>query len=183
MFQVIGTPADSIRESLSVMPLRLLPLSKAAVSKLTADHAGYFEHTIAKGTYAAQNEDVYTVGTAALLLTDTAFSGAEIAALTRSIFAPGHDYSSLGSAQAAQISLATSRVGVSVPMHSNAAQTLEAMEKEAAEGVQSQDVKASAKPNSPPDAGALVGAGSDTGELATKNEAAAQETGTPSQGQ
>ncbi len=132
VFQMIGTPADSIRDSLQAMPLRLLPLSKEAVDKLIEGHAGYFAHTIAKGTYSTQDQDVYTVGSAALLLTDTAFSDAEIAALTRSIFAPGHDYSSLGSAQAAQISLATSREGVSVPMHSSAVQTLELMEKEAA---------------------------------------------------
>jgi hypothetical protein len=62
-----------------------------------------------------------------MLLTDTAFSDAEIAALTRAIFAKGRDYSALGSSQGAQISVETSRIGMSVPMHQAAAKVLDSM--------------------------------------------------------
>jgi TRAP transporter TAXI family solute receptor len=133
VFQVIGTPADSIRASLASMPLRLLPLSEQAVAVLVNEKRGYFPFSIAKGTYPNQEHDVRTVGTAALLLTDETLSDAEVAALTRNIFEPGHDYSSLGSAQAAQISLATSQQGVPVPMHAAAADELERMSSRAAD--------------------------------------------------
>ena len=127
VFQVIGTPADSVRDSLMDMPLRMLPMSKDALSKLTEAKTGYFPYLIAKGTYSGQNQDIQTIATAALLLTDTAFSDAEIASLTRRIFEKGHDYSALGSAQGAQISVQTSRLGLSIPMHATAARTLESM--------------------------------------------------------
>lgn len=127
VFQVIGTPADSIRASLAFMPLRLLPLSPEAISKLANEKRGYFPYTITKGTYPSQEYDAPTIGTAALLLTDATLSDAEVSTLTRGIFEPGHDYSSLGSAQGAQISLATSRKGVSVPMHEAALKELDHM--------------------------------------------------------
>lgn len=127
VMQVIGTPADSVRQSLTDMPLRLLPLSAAAVSTLTEARQGYFAYTIAKGTYPGQAQDVSTIATAALLLTDTAFSDAEITSLARRIFETGHDYAALGSAQGAQISLATARMGLSVPMHAAAARALDAL--------------------------------------------------------
>ncbi|RTZ45771.1 TAXI family TRAP transporter solute-binding subunit [Candidimonas sp. SYP-B2681] len=127
VFQVIGTPADSIRASLTSMPLRLLPLSTEAVSKLADEKRGYFPYVITKGTYPGQEHDIQTIGTAALLLTDATLSDAEVGALTRDIFEQGHDYSVLGSAQAAQISLATSRQGVSVPMHGAAIEALDRM--------------------------------------------------------
>ncbi|HEY9279731.1 MAG TPA: TAXI family TRAP transporter solute-binding subunit [Eoetvoesiella sp.] len=127
VLQVIGTPADSVRDSLMEIPLRMLPMSQGAISKLTEAKAGYFPYLIAKGTYPNQKENVQTIATAALLLTDTAFSDAEISSLTRRIFEKGHDYSALGSAQGAQISIATSRLGLSIPMHATAAKTLESL--------------------------------------------------------
>ncbi|KAA0892913.1 TAXI family TRAP transporter solute-binding subunit [Pusillimonas sp. ANT_WB101] len=127
VLQVIGTPADSVRDSLIDMPLRMLSLDAKAISALTEEKKGYFPFTIQKGTYVSQTTDVQTIATAALLLTDTAFSDAEIASLTRRIFEKGTDYSALGSTQGAQISVATSRVGLSVPMHVAAAKVLEGL--------------------------------------------------------
>ncbi|NYT63191.1 TAXI family TRAP transporter solute-binding subunit [Alcaligenaceae bacterium] len=127
VLQVIGMPADSVRDSLTDISLRILPMENIAVSKLVDAKEGYFTYVIPKGTYPGQAHDVPTIATAALLLTDTAFSDPEIATLTRRIFEKGHDYSSLGSAQGAQISVATSRLGLSVPMHPTAATVLEEM--------------------------------------------------------
>ena len=127
VLQVIGTPADSIRDLLTAIPLRMLPLSAKAVTQLSEANQGYFAYTIPKETYPGQKEDVSTIATAALLLTDTAFSEAEIAAMTRSIFEKGRDYSSVGSAQGAKISVDTSRIGMSVPIHTAAARALEEM--------------------------------------------------------
>ena len=68
MIQVIGVPADSVRDALAEVPLRLLPLSERAVAALAAAKAGYFAYTIPRGAYANQKQDVRTVATAALLL-------------------------------------------------------------------------------------------------------------------
>ncbi len=127
VMQVIGTPASSIRDSLTDMSLHILPLSGSAISGLSEAKQGYFAYTIPAGTYPGQTQAVPTIATAALLLTDTAFSDAEIASLTRRIFEAGHDYPSLGSAQAAQISLDTATMGLSVPMHAAAARALQGL--------------------------------------------------------
>ncbi|WP_237173639.1 TAXI family TRAP transporter solute-binding subunit [Paracandidimonas lactea] len=131
VMQVIGTPADAIREAQTDMSLRMLPLSETAIHTLVGARQGYFPYTVARGTYPGQNDDVHTIATAALLLTDTAFSDAEITALTQNIFAPGRDYSALGSTQGAQISVSTSRIGMSVPMHAAAARALDGLAGEA----------------------------------------------------
>lgn len=127
VLQVIGTPADSIRELVTAMPVRMLPLSQAAIEKLAQTGSGYFPYTISRGTYPGQEQDVSTVATAALLLTDTAFSDAEITSLVNRVFAKGRDYSALGSAQGAQISVRNSRHGLPIPMHPAAAKALDAL--------------------------------------------------------
>jgi TRAP transporter TAXI family solute receptor len=129
VLQVIGTPADSVRDSLGDIPLRMLSLSDDAVSRLVeAESKSYFPFTIAKGTYPGQDENVKTVATAAMLVTDAKLSESEIASLTRSIFEKGQDLSALGSAQGAQISVATSRSGLSIPMHAAADKALKGLE-------------------------------------------------------
>ncbi|HWL29082.1 MAG TPA: TAXI family TRAP transporter solute-binding subunit [Burkholderiaceae bacterium] len=121
VLQVIGTPADSVRDSLANIPLRMLSLSDQAIAELTrADGYGYFPFTITKGTYPGQEHDVKTIATAAMLVTDATLSDSEVETLTRKLFEKGRDYSAMGSAQGAQISIATSRSGLSIPMHAAA---------------------------------------------------------------
>lgn len=125
VMQVIGTPADAIRELYVNTKIRLLPLADNAVAKLVKDHEGYFEYEIARGTYPGQEKSIHTVATAALLLTDTSLSEAEIEAVTKLVYAPGRDFPGLGSAQGAQISPSTSTMGLSIPQHPIAARVLE----------------------------------------------------------
>lgn len=125
VLQVIGTPADSVRDAQKDMRLKLLPLSNEAIANLSGARAGYFPYTIVRGTYAGQEQDVKTIATAALLLTGTTLSDAEIGSLIQRVFEPGRDYTALGSAQGAQISLATSSVGLPVPQHIAATRALE----------------------------------------------------------
>ena len=125
LMQVIGTPADDVRELLVGTPLRLLPLSDEAAARLVDEHDGYFKYTIARGTYPGQARNISTIATAALLLTDTTLSDAEVDTLTRHVFESGRDYPRQGSAQGALISPATSAVGLSVPLHPAAARALE----------------------------------------------------------
>lgn len=127
VIQVIGVPADSIRDALTEVPLRLLPLSERAVAALVARKAGYFAYTIPRGTYAAQPEDVRTVGTAAVLLAGTDLSETEVGAVTRFVFGKDRDLAARGSAQGTQVAAANARQGLPIPLHIGAAKALEAI--------------------------------------------------------
>jgi TRAP transporter TAXI family solute receptor len=127
VIQVIGMPADSVRDALLEIPLRLVPLSERAVKGLVASRAGYFAFTIPRGTYATQAQDVRTIGTAALLLAGTDLSEVEVGVVTRYVYGKGRDFAARGSAQGVQVSPANARQGLSVPMHSAAAKALEAL--------------------------------------------------------
>jgi TRAP transporter TAXI family solute receptor len=126
VIQVIGAPADSIRDALSEVPLRLVPLSERAVAALAASKSGYFAHTIPRGAYATQKQDVRTVATAALLLV-SGLTEAEVGAITRYVFGPSRDYAARGSAQGTQVSAANARLGLSVPQHGASIKALEAL--------------------------------------------------------
>ena len=127
VIQVIGVPADSVRDALDEVPLRLVPLEAKAVAALIAANAGYFAYTIPPGAYATQKDAVRTVATAALLLAGIELSEAEVTALTRFVFERGRDLVARGSAQGAQVSPANARQGLSVPLHAVAGKALDAM--------------------------------------------------------
>ncbi|HUH86437.1 MAG TPA: TAXI family TRAP transporter solute-binding subunit [Pusillimonas sp.] len=128
VMQVIGTPSDSIRELQTHTTLKFLPLAHSAVAQMVQARAGYFPYSISRGVYPSQNYDVPTIAAAALLLTDTTLSDAEVDALTRRVYQTGRDYPGRGSAQGAQISVATSKIGLSVPLHPAAARALNSLE-------------------------------------------------------
>ncbi|RPI46775.1 MAG: TAXI family TRAP transporter solute-binding subunit [Betaproteobacteria bacterium] len=125
--QVIGVPADSIREAVANVPLRLLPLSQAAVDRLVEAKTGYFAFTIVHGTYANQKDDVRTVATAALLLAGATLSDTEVVRIARHVFDGGHDFAVRGSAQGTQVSASTARNGLSIPLHAAVAKALDEM--------------------------------------------------------
>lgn len=127
VIQVIGTPADVVRDALAAVPLRLLPLSDRAIATLTANRSGYFSYTMPRGTYASQDQDVKTIATAALLLVGPGMSDQEIGELTRLVFGGSRDLAARGSAQGAQVSAATALEGMSVPQHLAAAKALDAL--------------------------------------------------------
>jgi len=127
VIQIIGVPADSIRDALDEIPLRLLPLESKAIASLAGAKAGYFAFTIQPGAYATQKDPVRTVATAALLLAGNDLSEAEIGTVTRFIFEKGRDATARGSAQGTQVSPATARQGLTVPMHTAAVKALDAM--------------------------------------------------------
>jgi TRAP transporter TAXI family solute receptor len=129
VIQVIGMPADSVRDALAAIPLRLLPLSEKAVEALSSAKAGYFAYSIPKGVYATQNEDVRTVATAAMLLVSANLTASEVAAVTGFVYQRGRDLAARGSAQGMQVSAATARLGLSIPQHPDAAKALDAMGK------------------------------------------------------
>jgi TRAP transporter TAXI family solute receptor len=127
VIQVIGMPADSIRDALTEIPLKLLPLAEQPVAKLVAGKAGYFAFTIPRGTYANQRDDVRTIATAALLAASGELSATEVETLTRLVFEKGQDFAARGSAQGTQVSAGTARAGLPVPLHVAAAKALDAI--------------------------------------------------------
>jgi TRAP transporter TAXI family solute receptor len=127
VIQVIGVPADAIRDALIEVPLRFVPLAERAVAALVAAQGGYFAFTIPPGAYPTQAQGVRTVATAALLLAGDDLSDAEVTAVTRFVFAQGRDFAARGSAQGTQVSAATARQGLSVPLRGAAEKALEAM--------------------------------------------------------
>ena len=120
VIQVIGVPADSVRDALAAIPLRLLPLSERAIESLAGSRAGYFAYRIPRAAYANQKTDVPTIATAALLLAGGDLSESEVTRLTRLVFERGRDFAARGSAQGTQVSLATARQGLTVPLHAAA---------------------------------------------------------------
>ena len=124
VIQVIGVPADSVRDALAAIPLRLLPMSERAIESLVGARAGYFAYRIPRAAYANQKSDVPTVATAALLLAGGDLSESEVTRITRLVFERGRDFAARGSAQGTQVSVATARQGLSIPLHAAAERAL-----------------------------------------------------------
>jgi len=149
VIQVIGAPADIIRDALTDVSLRLVPLSERAVTTLVASDAGYFAHTIPRGAYATQKQDVRTIATAALLLVGADLAESEVAAATRYVFGQARDFAARGSVQGTRVSAANARLGLSIPLHIAAAKALDGLSKPA----QATPPSAPAPPATPPSAG------------------------------
>ncbi|HLU77048.1 MAG TPA: TAXI family TRAP transporter solute-binding subunit [Burkholderiales bacterium] len=124
LIQVIGFPSASIRDATAAVPLRLLPLDEGAIRKLTAQSPAYFPLTLPRGTYPHQGDAVSTIATAAILVTGTEMTDAEIAGITRMVYARGQDLVARGSAQGAQLSAANAHLGLAVPMHTAAEEVI-----------------------------------------------------------
>lgn len=129
VIQVIGFPADSIRDASASVPLALLPLDPEAVRAIAARKAGLFPLTLPRGTYAQQAADVPTLATSAILAVGTDLTDAEVAQVTRLVYARGADLVARGSAQGAQVSAANARQGIGVPLHPAAIRVLDELAK------------------------------------------------------
>ena len=127
VIQVIGVPADRVRDALDEIPLRLVSLAPGAIARLAGANAGYFAHSIPAGAYSGQKREVKTIATAALLLVAPDLSEAEIGAVTRFVYAKGRDFTARGSAQGAQVSAANARTGVPIPISTAAGKALDGM--------------------------------------------------------
>jgi TRAP transporter TAXI family solute receptor len=124
VLQVIGIPADSVRAAMTDVPMKLLPLSASAITKLSEDRTGLLDYAIPAGSYPNQAADVRTVATTAVLLVGTELSAAEVGTLTSFVYRKGRDFAARGSAQGLQVSAATARQGLTLPLHSAAERAL-----------------------------------------------------------
>lgn len=126
--QVIGVPAAPLRDALIPAQLKLLPLDPAAIKTLTAGNTALMPLDIAAGTYPNQPERIPTVGTAALMLTTTDLTRDEALVVVRAVYQTGQDLLAAGSAQGSQVSVATARRGLTVPLHDGAEEGIAGLE-------------------------------------------------------
>lgn len=127
LVQVIGFPADSIRGAAAELGLQLLPLEARVVRDLAARNPAWYPLALPAGTYAGQSAALQTLATSAVLLAAGDLTDAEVAAITRWVYAPGSDLVARGSVQGAQISAAQARQGLAVPQHAAAARVLQSL--------------------------------------------------------
>ncbi len=124
---VIGIPATPLRDALAQAPLKLLPLDQNAIEALIEDEPSLMALHIAHGVYPNQTKPVPTVGMAALLLTTTDLTRDEAIELVNRVYKAGYDLLAYGSAQGAQVSPASARMGVTIPLHEGADEALLAL--------------------------------------------------------
>lgn len=127
---VIGVPSTALRDAYSRAPFRLLPLDAGAVQRLTGAGSVLLPLSMAAGSYPGQASTLPTVGMAALLLSTTELTRGEAIGVVDAVYRHGQDILARGSAQAAQVSVANARRGVSVPVHDGAEEALVALEKQ-----------------------------------------------------
>lgn len=126
--QVIGVPATPLRDALIPAQLKLLPLDPGAIKTLTSGDSVLMALDIAAGTYPNQPERIPTVGMAALMLTTTDLTRDEALVVVRTVYQAGQDLLAAGSTQGSQVSAATARLGLSVPLHDGAEEGIAQLE-------------------------------------------------------
>ncbi|AVJ26237.1 TAXI family TRAP transporter solute-binding subunit [Achromobacter spanius] len=126
--QVIGVPATPLRDALIPAQLKLLPLDAEAIKTLTSGDSVLMPLDIAAGTYPNQQERIPTVGVAALMLTTTDLTRDEALVVVRAVYQAGQDLLAAGSTQGSQVSAATARLGLSVPLHDGAEEGIAQLE-------------------------------------------------------
>ncbi len=122
--QVIGIPASPLRSAMTQANLKLLSLNQTVINKITKSNPAMLALSIAEGTYPNQIQRIQTIGTAALMLTTSDLTMDEAASMVNAIYRAGQDLLSAGSAQGAQVSVTTSKIGLTIPMHIGAIEAL-----------------------------------------------------------
>ncbi|MBW0454672.1 MAG: TAXI family TRAP transporter solute-binding subunit [Candidatus Kinetoplastibacterium crithidii] len=125
--QIIGVPATPIRAAMTQSNLRILPLEPLAVKRLTQNNPALLSLNIAGGTYSNQSKRIPTVGTAALMLTTSELTVAEAENMANAVYKAGQYLLAAGSAQGAQVSVTTSKICLTVPIHPGADEALRKM--------------------------------------------------------
>jgi TRAP transporter TAXI family solute receptor len=121
VLQIIGVPANEIRNAFATLPLRLVPLDGGVIERLA--NQAYVAAPIPPGSYAGPQGAVPTIGVAAILVATTELTSAEAFAATRLVFtAP--NLVAAGSPQGAQVGVRTARLGLRIPMHDGAERAL-----------------------------------------------------------
>ena len=119
-FTTVGAPSRELQRLAAEFPVRLVPLSAAAVSRVLAEQPGLVAITIPPNTYPGQTEPRATVAATALLVGSVDTPRDEASTLLALVY-EGTDYLAFGSAQGVRISKASGLRGIAIPLHPAAA--------------------------------------------------------------
>lgn len=118
-FTTVGAPARALQRLAAEHPIRLLPLSSGAATRVVSEQPGLVRLTLPANTYPGQTQAVATVAATALLAASIDTPNDEVKALLALAF-ESTDYLAFGSAQGVKISKASGRRGVAIPLHPGA---------------------------------------------------------------
>jgi TRAP transporter TAXI family solute receptor len=118
-FVTIGAPARELQRMAAQHPIRLVPVSAAAASLLSAQ-PGLVRLTLPANTYPGQPQPVATIAATALLVGYADMRADEVKAILELVY-EGTDYLAFGSAQGVKIAKASGLRGVAIPLHPAAA--------------------------------------------------------------
>ena len=119
-FVTIGAPARELQRLAAEFPIRLLPVSPAAATRLLADTPGLVRLNLAANTYPGQTEPVATIAATALLVGSVEMPQDEVKAVLELAY-ESTDYLAFGSAQGVKIAKRSGLRGIAIPMHPAAA--------------------------------------------------------------
>ena len=119
-FTTIGAPSRELQRLAVEFPIRIVPLSAAAVSRVIAEQPGLVAVRIPANTYPGQVEARATVAATALLVANMDTPQEEVKALLQLAF-ESTDYLAFGSAQGVKISKQSGLRGIAIPLHPAAA--------------------------------------------------------------
>jgi TRAP transporter TAXI family solute receptor len=119
-FSTVGAPARELQRVAATFPIRLVPISGPAASRLIAEQPGLVQIRLPANTYPGQSEPVATVAATALLVGSVDTPADEVKVLLQFTYETT-DYLAFGSAQGVKISKKTGLRGIAIPLHPAAA--------------------------------------------------------------
>ncbi len=122
--QVMGTPSAPLYSAMTQSNLCLLSLDNLTIAKIIQGNPALLPLQIAENTYPNQPNSIATIGTAALVLTTSELTMDESTSMVQVIYRAGQDLFNAGFTQGNRISVKTSKVGLTVPMHTGAVEAL-----------------------------------------------------------
>jgi len=124
LVQVIGLPADAIRNASENLSLRLLPLAPEAIQFLEKNRQGTSAFNIPVGSYPQQDSAIASLAVSSLLISDATLSAGEAESLVYEMFQPQLAWLQLGSIQGAQLSRDKALQVYGLPLHDGVAEAI-----------------------------------------------------------
>jgi len=119
LFATAAAPERALQAFAAGPGLRLLPITEAALERLSAAHPGLVRHTLPVNTYPRQKNAVVTAASSALLVTTADAPSAEVARVANLIFTR-MPQKGVGGADVVKVSAENQLRGVTIPLHEGA---------------------------------------------------------------
>ena len=114
-----GIPTSSVIDVSSTLDVKILSLSPEVKARLLENNKLYTPVTIPKDMYRGMVEDIYTLGTPALLVTNIEQGEDFVYEITKTIFEHTEELAN-AHAKGKDITLETATIGLSIPLHPGA---------------------------------------------------------------